>query len=271
MPEALAAIPPDDLDPLQQPRLAEVIAGVLRNRIVSGELPDGARLPKQDDLLREFRVSRPSLREALRILEAEGLLVVKRGNVGGAVVKAPDASSSAYMFGLVLQSRQARVEDLAEAIRNIEPVAAALCARRKDRRRAVLPQLRAAQKAAERAVGDGVEFTRIGRRFHEEYVRACGNLTLIVMLGTLEAMWSHQERQWARTAETRGSYPSARAQEQVLVSHQALLRAIEQGEDDRAANLVRAHLQESQLYTLAEAGDVLVQAAPVRGFTHLLA
>ncbi len=258
----------DDIDQLHQPRLAEVIAGVLRNRIVEGELPDGARLPKQDDLLREFRVSRPSLREALRILEAEGLLVVKRGNVGGAIVRTPTASSSAYMFSLVLQSRHVHLEDLADAIRNVEPIAAALCARRKDRKRAVLPQLRAAQKATERSIGDGVHFTQSARRFHEEFVGSCGNETLIVLLGTLETMWSQQEGQWAQRAQTRGSYPSPEAQQQAIASHEALVQAIDQGEDERAARLVRLHLRESQRYTLSEAQETVVQAAPMRALSR---
>jgi DNA-binding FadR family transcriptional regulator len=265
----MAVMPVDEQEQLQQPRLADVIAGVLRTRIVEGQLADGSRLPKQDDLLREFRVSRPSLREALRILEAEGLLVVKRGNVGGSVVRAPAASSAAYTFGLVLQSQHALVGDLAEAIRNVEPVAAALCARREDRQTAVIPRLSAAQQATEEAVGDGVHFTRASRQFHEAFVQACGNTTLIVMLGTLEAMWSQQERQWAQRAQTKGSYPSAEAQGEVIAAHRALLRAIEAGRDEHAARLVQTHLRESQRYTLAEAEDSVVQATPPRSLSNL--
>src|SRR3954447_7122458 len=118
---------------LRQPRLADMVASVLRDRIVNGELEDGDLLPKQDELLEEFRISRPSLREALRILESEGLLTVRRGNVGGSVVEAPNAESSAYMFGLVLQSRHGTAADLADAIRHIEPITASLCAERADR------------------------------------------------------------------------------------------------------------------------------------------
>ena len=51
-------------------KIADLVAGVLRERILSGELPDGAELPKQDDLLAEFGISQPPLREALRILES---------------------------------------------------------------------------------------------------------------------------------------------------------------------------------------------------------
>src|SRR4051794_13103182 len=90
---------------LRQPRLAEMVAAVLRDRIVSGELEDGAMLPKQEDLLAEFRISPPPMREALRILETEGLITVRRGNTGGAIVHRPQPGKAAYMMGLVLQSR----------------------------------------------------------------------------------------------------------------------------------------------------------------------
>src|SRR5882724_6325161 len=101
---------------LRQPRLAEMVADGLRERILSGELGDGAMLPKQDDLLAEFRVSPPSIREALRILETEGLITVQRGNVGGAVVHRPQQSKAAYMLGLVLQSRAVPLQDVVTAM-----------------------------------------------------------------------------------------------------------------------------------------------------------
>src|SRR3954452_282519 len=152
---------------LRQPRLADMVASVLRERIVNGELANGDLLPKQDELLEEFRISRPSLREALRILESEGLLTVRRGNVGGSVVEAPNAESSAYMFGLVLQSRKGTASDLADAIRHIEPITASLCAERADRDKTVIPQLQANIDASEAAVGDGPQFTTLSRQFHE--------------------------------------------------------------------------------------------------------
>src|ERR1700755_1275124 len=81
---------------LHQPRLAEMVAALLRERILSGALRDGDPLPRQEDLLKEFGISKPSLREALRILEAEGLITVRRGNRGGALVHVPEAGHAAH-------------------------------------------------------------------------------------------------------------------------------------------------------------------------------
>ena len=63
----------------------EIIADELRALIVSGEVAEGESLGREPDLVERFGVSRPSLREALRILEAEGLITVVRGVLGGVV------------------------------------------------------------------------------------------------------------------------------------------------------------------------------------------
>ena len=69
------------------PRLADVIAGDLRQRILSGEIADGDPLPSQERLMKRFEVSQPSIREALRVLEADGLITVRRGKDGGAFTR----------------------------------------------------------------------------------------------------------------------------------------------------------------------------------------
>jgi len=71
------------------------IADELRALIVSGELSDGESLGREPDLVERFGVSRPSLREALRILEAEGLITVERGVRGGVVAHEPDQRMTA--------------------------------------------------------------------------------------------------------------------------------------------------------------------------------
>ena len=113
---------------LTSPRIAETVADELRRQIVDGELADGDLLPPQAVLVERFNVSLVSLREALRILETEGLVSVRRGNQGGAVVHAPTKASAAYMLGLVLQSEHVLLSDLGTALRDLEPTCAALAA-----------------------------------------------------------------------------------------------------------------------------------------------
>src|ERR1700709_1109891 len=120
---------------------AGIVAGDLRRQIIDGELFDGDLLPRQEVLVDQFRVSLVSLREALRILETEGLVSVRRGNRGGAVVHDPAKSSAAYMLGLVLQSDSVPLTDLGLALQELEPSCAALAAQREDRATTLVPEL----------------------------------------------------------------------------------------------------------------------------------
>src|SRR4051812_10355634 len=74
---------------IETPKLAHIVAQRLRRRIANGELPPGSSLPREADLMTQFGVSRPALREALRVLEAESLISLGRGARAGATVMAP--------------------------------------------------------------------------------------------------------------------------------------------------------------------------------------
>lgn len=142
----------------RQPKLAELVADALRQRILDGDLADGQLLPNQDSFVTEFGVSRPSMREALRILETEGLITVRRGNVGGAIVHRPQAKHVGYTLALVLESRKVAVNDVGSALRELEGTCAGLCARRVDRATEVVPALRAANLRSRESLDDWLEF-----------------------------------------------------------------------------------------------------------------
>jgi GntR family transcriptional regulator, transcriptional repressor for pyruvate dehydrogenase complex len=248
---------------LRQPRLAEIVATELRERITSGRLVDGDRLPKQEELLEELRISKPSLREALRILETEGLITVRRGNVGGAFVHAPDHDDAGYMIGLVLESRNVTVADLAEAIRRVEPICAGLCAGRGDRGEAVLPELRAIQDEMRRQRDDEIAFARLGRQFHEAVVALCGNETMKLIVGALEAVWSARERDWALRASGGRTFPDVETRDAGLRAHERMLDLIEAGDAAGAARAATRHLESSTLHA-ADGARQVVSAAAVR-------
>lgn len=249
---------------LSQPRVAEMVADILRARIVAGELEDGAFLPKQDDLIAEFGVSRPSIREAMRILETEGLVSVRRGNVGGAQVHAPKFDPAANMLGLVMQAQQVTLADLAAAIQTIEPACAARCARAASK--AQVATLVALNDAARDELDDNLAFTKFARRWHDEMVGACGNQTLVLLAGTLQAIWArHEDLVAVRTAaDDRVIERSVR--EKVLDAHLRVTDAIAAKDAEAAHRAAREHLDESHRHVLEQGADTLVtvNAAPVR-------
>ena len=250
---------------LHQPRLAEMVADILRKRILSGDLRDGDALPRQEDLMREFTVSKPSLREALRILEAEGLIVVRRGNLGGAIVTVPEAENAAYTIGLVLSFRGVSYGDVARALKRLEPVCAGFAAARDDRASTVLPRLKEIHEQAVASVEDPAMFTKLSRQFHEQLVSHCGNESMIVIVGALEALWSQQELGWAQKAIDAGDFPDLDQREMGLRSHERLIEHIETGDIERAERLDQVHLEESLWYALHSASGRVVEAAGLLG------
>lgn len=238
--------------PLRQPRLAEMVAAELRKRILSGELSDGSLLPRQEELLQEFRVSLPSVREALRILETENLITVRRGNVGGAVVHAPHARSAAYMLALVLESRQVPLADVALALSQLEPLCASMCASAPDRLTRVVPRLHAALRSQSEAIDDEDLFAARGRFFHREMVSVCGSETLDLLVGALESMWDAHERVWARNATELGAFPQLDVRAGGLRAHERLIKAIVAGDTVGAQRIAARHLHEAQSHALGE-------------------
>jgi GntR family transcriptional repressor for pyruvate dehydrogenase complex len=248
---------------VQQPRIAELVAAELRSRILApGQgIYD---LPTQDQLVEEFGVSFPSIREAIRILETEGLVTVRRGKVGGLAAHRPEPSSAAYHLGLVLQGDGVPLHDLAAALQLLEPLCAAACAGRADRRTAVVPALRENIERSAAVVADGIAFTHTCREFHDLLVALTPNATLRSVIRTLEALWSAQEEAWAETRAERGEYPSVPAARKVVRVHGRLVDEIEAGDADGAERLARAHLTATQDLVLADDPDGVIDAAYAR-------
>jgi GntR family transcriptional regulator, transcriptional repressor for pyruvate dehydrogenase complex len=237
---------------MRQPRLAEMVADALRDRILSGDLADGGQLPPQEELLTEYHVSKPSLREALSILEIEGLLRVRRGRLGGSDVHQPHTSTAAYMLALVLQSKGTTLRDVGVALAQMEPICASLCAARPNRKRNVVPALERIHADLRTSVDDPLKFVATARRFHEGLVEQCGNKTLIEVVGVLEHLWSAHEHLWAERATASGRFPVESNQREGIRAHDRILQMIRDGDVDRVATTCRSHLEKSQFWTLSD-------------------
>jgi GntR family transcriptional regulator, transcriptional repressor for pyruvate dehydrogenase complex len=160
------------------------IADELRRAIVQGELADGESLGREPDLVERFGVSRPSLREALRILEAEGLISVRRGTLGGVVAHQPNERMTARTAALVLQARNVPLADVYDARGLIEPVAVRVIAA-SPTHRAAAAELRRLTAEQLEAIDDPEEFGRANSRFHGRLVELAGNQTLSIVVEML--------------------------------------------------------------------------------------
>ena len=208
-------------DNIQLPRLADVVADRIRDDIISGKLADGDRLPPLESLGEQFSVSLPSMREALRILEAEGLIDVKRGSVGGAIVHRPNATMAAYNLALVLGARGAASGDVATALSELEPLCAMFCARRRDRSERLVRDLRKINTETEELlIGDELTFNEQTSKFHAAIVRQCGNATLTLVVGALQAIWLTDVHAWATAATRNCTYPDSAERMGILKLHE---------------------------------------------------
>lgn len=246
---------------VRQPKVAELVAARLRDRILSGALADGALLPKQDELIAEFGVAPPSLREALRILENEGLVRVRRGNVGGAVVSTPQPQTMATALAMVLEAREVTLADVGASLGELESLAAAMAARRPDRA-ALVARLRARIDES-LAAPDTDAYIAAARAFHEDLVAGCGNETVRVVLGAVESLWSAHVDALTRGTPSTANFEDPAFRRRSQAAHVAIAGAIERGDAARASRLVHDHMGEPGRHPFAAEGRV-VRSAVVR-------
>ncbi|MGV0741862.1 FadR/GntR family transcriptional regulator [Mycolicibacterium sp. XJ870] len=243
---------------IRQPRVADIVASKLRDDILSGRLREGDILPTQESLFQEFGVSPPALREAIHLLESDGLISVRRGNMGGAVVRQPSAERTAHMISMVLQARAATPADVSEALLHLEPICAGMCAARADRVTEVMPYLQAEIEIQTAQFDDTSQYVPNARRFHEALVSRCGNEPMILLIGSLELIWStHESSVW--TGED-GAGMTAKTMRAALADHQRLLDAITAGDSARAVKLAADHLTAARRSTLAAGSDKTIEA-----------
>lgn len=221
-----------------------MISSYLRRKIVRGELKPRDTLPSESQLMAQFGVSRPTLREAFRILEAENLITIRRGAGGSAEVTAPDISVAARYVGLLLQMQGTTIEDVSVARMVVEPACAGLLARRRTAEdladlRTVVADLRAA--AGSGGLPEAGLWSRLSYRFHELVVERCGNKTLALQMAILQdIVTTHLEAGIA--GDLSEPTTPGRFRQQVR-SLDKLIRIVEASDAEGAEGHWRAHLE----------------------------
>jgi DNA-binding FadR family transcriptional regulator len=119
---------PVRLSPMHVPKASDILADDLRERILRDEFPENTALPPERQLVQQTHMSRTTVREALRILEVQGLVVIRTGRSGGAFVQRPGGESVASSVSLVIRGREIRTAALLETREAIEPSCALLAA-----------------------------------------------------------------------------------------------------------------------------------------------
>lgn len=206
------------------PKAAEVLAEELRSRILGQSLPPGTQLTTESELIDEHGFSRGTVREALRLLEVEGLILIRRGPRGGVSVARPDLSQVSRSLSLLFTLDETPLADFFEFRKLVEPYAARLAASstNQDARRRLLAYVEGGQDDPERATN-----------FHRVLAECTGNEILRVMLVALHEVLDRHVRLEAFDERDLSA---------VAEVHARIARAVKDGQPDVAERAMRRHL-----------------------------
>jgi GntR family transcriptional repressor for pyruvate dehydrogenase complex len=248
--------------PVKTKKAAQTIADHIRELIGSGEWLEGDALPPEAQLQAQFGVSKPTLREAFRILEADSLLQTRQGAGGGAFVTLPDLSVASRHIGLYLQLSGTTIADVFSALELVEPLTVRLLARAHTRAdiadlRAAISDLASLATASQPAAEAWISASY---RFHQMLWDKCGNNTLAAQVGVLRELL---KAQWEASIR----YALDHANDRRLIrtscrSYSRVVDLIEAGDADAAEEHWRRHTRGSGRRIVEASGSATVN--PIR-------
>jgi len=167
---------------LKQSRRFQNIVEEIEGAVLGGDLKPGDQLPPEMELKEMFGTGRGTVREALRVLEEKGLIVIRAGASGGAFVQEADPAKLTEHLDLLVQSKSISASHIKEFREAVEPVAASLAAGRVDR--AGADRLNAVFASAEKSLGEGDAdgFLKGDVAVHVAIAGLTGNPLLIAVL-----------------------------------------------------------------------------------------
>lgn len=229
--------------PIKPKKISAQIAEQIRNSIMSGEFAPGDRLPPERELAEMFGVSRPSVREALNILGASGLVEALQG--GGTTVKSLMEQGSGNTLSDMIRVEQERALDVIEVRKCMESWTAYFAAKR------ALPEdLRRMEQIID-GMRQNLETLQpsedLDANFHIVVARATHNVVWMhLMQNIFDAMKEFQRGVW------RAVYLTEDDQKQLFIHHQGVYQAINNRDAERARILMLEHLgfaeERSNLY-----------------------
>jgi DNA-binding FadR family transcriptional regulator len=236
------------------PKASELVAASLRRQIITGELQPGELLPNEAVLMQQFGVSRPTLREAFRILESEAIITVLRGARGGGRVLEPDGSVAARYMGILLQYKGTPLSDVYQGRTEIEVSAVGMVAA--SRRKTALNQLQVLADEAAKLVDADDGFAEHDTKFHTALVEAAGSTTLAA-LGMMLFQIIEAHNAVFIAAHPKGY--STEVNKQAQRAYVRLVKLLSEGDGPGAQRHWRRHLEAAESYMVGDADTTLVE------------
>ncbi|MBW1720589.1 MAG: FadR family transcriptional regulator [Deltaproteobacteria bacterium] len=218
-------------------RIYQHVVDQIQGAILDGSLKAGDMLPSEMKLKEMFETSRGTIREALRVLEQKGLIDIKIGVGGGAVVKAVGTEKIVEGLDLLIQTKKVTYDHLAEFREGVEGLVASLAAERvkeKDIKR-LRGLLSEAEKILNREPLDSAAFVRLDMDLHIALAEIVGNPIYLANLRMIH------ERILGRYEQF--SLRSKRVLAENLEDLKKIVAAVETGKGEEARNLVKQHVR----------------------------
>jgi GntR family transcriptional repressor for pyruvate dehydrogenase complex len=220
-------------EPVDSPRISDLITNQIRAAILKGELTPGDRLPAERELVTRFKASRIAVREALKGLEASGLVKIKPGS--GVFVAETDSRKMSESLYSILQIQNISLDQVTEARLIFEPQVARLAAERI--RREDIEKLEANIKKTERVVKSRSPATSENIEFHTLIAEATQNTVIGVTMKTMLEVAREMTGAKAKN-QTRRTKISSHS----LESHREILNALKQGSPHSVHELMHEHV-----------------------------
>lgn len=231
--------------PVVVPKAADILANRLRDLIVKGQITPGSFLPTERDLVTESGLSRTSVRDALRILESEGLITTKVGRTGGSMVTLPGRASVARSVELFVRTHGIRLESLLECRVAVEPTLARLAAKRRTSEQ--LAEMEELHEQFVASVDDVAHYKNVNLDWHLAIARASGNEPLMALMEAISTpIRDAMDYQHVTTPELRVV---------AVKAHTVILKAIREQDEDAAFQRMDRHV--------AGYRDIATGAAPM--------
>ena len=224
-----------DWQPIKARRASEDIYAQLRDLITSGALKPGDRLPSERAMMEQLQRSRPTIREALRMLEQGGYVASTHG-ASGAVVQELTIDGVEEPLAAMLQVNQISLEELGEYRESNDGTIAAWAAQR--RTEDDLSALRDCLIQAEEALADAHRFVELDVGFHSLLAQAAGNRVAVIVTEVLGNVEKETLRKKMLTLSEAGRVDLGR---RILDTHTIILKAIEQQDSRAARSAMQTH------------------------------
>lgn len=218
--------------PVRIARASDEVVHQIKARILSGRLAPGDHLPSEKELAEQFGLSRITIRDALRVLESEGLIEIRVGARGGAFVARPSADRVGESLTNLMRLQQISIRELVEARLAVEPYVAYLAAQR-----ATPEDIAAMERAvdgarAARESGDE-RFVPHSVAFHIALAEAAKNQALLFTVNSIRPPFH---------AALAALVPADDMAERAITDHRQILAAIKARDSERAQRLMHEHI-----------------------------